>query len=117
VAAEELRVVLLDVRRVGEHDGGQIARGRRTPDSLVVAFAREQRQPARVIHVGVTQDDGADLVHRQRESQVLGLRLPAPPLEETTVEEDGLAVGSDDVAGPGDLAGGAGEFYFHAIGV
>ena len=50
---EELGVFFLDVRGIGEHDRAEIVCRGRNVDRFVEPVAREQRQPARVVDVGV----------------------------------------------------------------
>jgi hypothetical protein len=67
-AGEEVGVLLLDVRRVGEHQGAEVPRRGRRPDGASVALGHQEREPPRVVDVGVGEDHGVDLGDRQREA-------------------------------------------------
>ena len=109
----EARVLLLDVRGIGEHDRAEVARRRGCPDRLVVAAADEKGQAPRVIDVRVREHDRVDLVHRYRERAVLLVAGEAAPLEHPAVEQHGAAVDAEDVARPGDLARCTKELELH----
>jgi hypothetical protein len=59
-ARQELGVLLLDVRRVGEHHGGEVAGGGGGVDGAVEAAPHQQRQPPRVVDVGVGEDHAVE---------------------------------------------------------
>src|SRR5690606_20273634 len=110
---EVLGVLLLDVRRVCEHDGAEIPRGGSGPDVPAVAVADEEGEAAGVGYVGEGEHDGVDLLDGEREFVVFLVGFLASALVEAAVEEDGFATDAEDVAGTGDFAGGTGEFDFH----
>ena len=63
-----------------------------------------------MVDVRVGEHDRVDLVDRRAGvRRFFASRLAAAALEQPAVEQDRLAVRAHDVAGAGDLAGGAGE--------
>ena len=103
-AGEELRVLLLDVRRVGEHDRAEIVRRGRGVDRSVEAVPREHRQTARVIDVRVRQHDGVQLLEVERHVDDSFRCDSAPaPLEHPEIQRDRRAADAQEMAGAGDL--------------
>ena len=104
---------LLDVAAVREHHPEQVGRRRRAPDRPAEAQQREARQQARVVDVGVRQQDEIDVAHVERERlAVLALGL-APALEHAAVHQEGAAGRAHPRTGSGDFAGGAEKRDFH----
>jgi hypothetical protein len=67
----ELEVLRLDEAGVGEHDGREIAGAGRAEDRTREAPLHQQRQAARVVDVGVAEDDEVNLGGVERELLVL----------------------------------------------
>ena len=111
---QELGVLLLDVCRVGQHHGAEVAGGGGAIDRAGVAVASEQRKPAGVIDVCVREHDGVDLLDWNRELEILLTGLIAPALKHAAVEQDRLPVDAENVTGAGHLASSTGEFDLHA---
>jgi DNA-binding response OmpR family regulator len=106
---QEPGVLFLDAGRIGQHDRAEIAGGRGGPDRAVEAVAHQQRQPAGMVNVGMTEDDPVDPPGIDRQLGVERLRLAAPTLEEAGVEEDPGPSGLEQVHRAGDPAGGTPE--------
>ena len=114
VSLEEFEVALLDVRRVGEHDGGEVARGRGGDDRVVVPLLDQQGEAAGVIDVCMTHDDRVDQPRIEWELGVELARLGTASLEEARVEQHPGTRRLEEMHRAGDLAaGGAVEGYSH----
>ena len=101
---EELEVLLLDVRGVREHDRAEVAGRRRGVDGAVEAVPHQQREPARVVDVGVAQDHAVDPARVEGQLEVQRVRLRPPSLEESGVEQESPARGLEQVHRAGHLA-------------
>ena len=80
-------VLLLDVRGVGQHDGAEIAGGGRGVDRAVEAVAHQQRQPPRVVDVGMAQHHAVDPPGIERQLRVQLVGRGALALEQPGVEQ------------------------------
>ena len=76
----------------------------------------EQRQPARVIEVGMRQQDGVDFVRPRAGGQaILGLALAAA-LKHAGIHHNRRPLGANDIGRAGDFAAGsANELDFHGV--
>ena len=106
---QELGVLLLDVRGIGQHHGAEVARRGSGEDRAVEALAHQEGKPAGVVDVRVAQHHGVDSPGIHRQVHVLGARFGASPLEEAGVEQHPRPGGLEQVHRAGDLAGGAVE--------
>ena len=105
-------VLLLNVRRVQQHDAAQIFCSGRAMDRAVVSFA-QARQLARVIQMRMAQDDGVHLLRVERQNFIERLRFLAMALEQTAFEQKFFAVDLDEIHGAGGRARRAEEVDFH----
>jgi hypothetical protein len=113
-AAIQIRgVLLLDLRRVHQHDARDLGGGRRDEDRAVEPVADEDRQPAAVIEVAVREDDGVDRAKIVRQVLVDPPGLLARSLVQAEVEQNAEAVHFQEVTRPGDGAIGAAELDAH----
>ena len=106
---EELGVLLLDVRRVGEHHRGEIARGGSAIDRIRVAVRGQERQPAGVVDVGVREHVAVDPAAR-------ALEIVTGPGARRYLDDRACALGALTMTSQlvtGDLAGGSSELDFH----
>ena len=110
---EELCVFLLDMGRVGQHDGAEVACRRCAPNRSVITVTREEWQAPGMIDMCVRQHDGIDLVDRNWKVKILLMTLAAAALKEAAVEYDCLPRNAEHVAGPRDLTSRADEFDLH----
>src|SRR5690348_5169280 len=94
---KKLGILLLDVRRVGQHHGTEVPRCRRAPDRALVPMPNEKRETTSMIDVRVREHDGIDRLDGDWEPQVLRLTLATLPLKETAVEQYCLACDPQDV--------------------
>ena len=111
------RVGLLNVRRVAQDQVGEVAGRRRAEDGAAVAVFGQQRKPARVVEVGVRGDYGAELLGYDRPEIAVARVGRLAPLEHPEIDEDAGAIGLDEIAGTGDLSGGAADGDFHRFTV
>ena len=81
-------VLLLDVRRVGQHDRAEVARGGRGVDRPVEAVPHQQRQAARVVDVRVAQHHAVEPARVERQPGVELVGLGAVALEQPGVEQE-----------------------------
>jgi hypothetical protein len=95
---KKLRVFLLNMRHIGEHHFAQITCRRCRVNALPVPIAHEERQPPGVIDVHMRNNDGVDMRDIERNVLILPLNARAPPLKESAIQENGLAVNAYDVA-------------------
>ena len=89
---DKLGVILLDPRRVFEHDAGQVARGERAVDVPLEAVAAKVRQVATVINVRVAQHHRVHLPRIKREIAIALEGFLAPALEQAAFEQQPPAV-------------------------
>ena len=109
-----LGVFFLDVGRIEHDDGGDFGSGAGGVDFAVEAFLDQFGQPAAMVEVSVGEQDGVDLARRDGELIPVAV-LEGAFLEETAVDEEFEAVDLQEMAGTGDILGGAeeGDFDFH----
>jgi hypothetical protein len=118
VAPQELGIGLLDPCRVGEHDRAEIARRMCTIDRRGEALGSvamdEGGEIARVVDVGVGEDEHVDLGGVDRELPVDLEGLLAPSLIESAIEQDtGARIGRQQVHRAGDRLRGPKELDCH----
>ena len=109
VALEELVVLLLDVPRIGQHDRAQVAGGGGAVHRAVEPLLDQERQPAGVVDVRVTQHHAIDPPGIEGQPRVQRVGLGPAALEQPGVEQDPGSRGLEQVHRAGDLAGGAPE--------
>lgn len=107
-------VGFLDAGGIREHDLAEVAGGRGGVDISAVAPAGEVGEIARVVDVGVAEDDGVELGGFEGEVFVDVVGFFAVALVESAVQQDAFAVDFDEVAGSGGGAGGTVEGDVHA---
>ena len=91
LAGAPLRLHLLDVGRVEQHDLGQVAGGGGGVDGPGIALLHQPREPARVVDVGVGEQDERDLRGVEGEGrEVERLLLLAPLMHAAIHQEAGL---------------------------
>jgi len=106
VAVRRARVLLLEVRRVGQHQRTQVLRRRRTKNTAAITTGDQARQIAAVVEVGVRQDDRVEARRIDRK------RLPVPQtqlfqsLEQATIDQNRLAANLEQMLRAGDRSGG-----------
>ncbi len=98
-------VTLLDMRRIGEHHGAEIARGRSRMNRLFELSRDEQRDPAGVIDVRMAQHQRRQLAGIKRDRLVEAPRFVAPSLEEAGIKGNLGAAHIEQVARTGHLSG------------
>ena len=113
-AGRPLRELLLELRRVEEHEPGQLGGGRRAHDRAPEALLDQQREQPAVVEVGVGEDDGVERrrVHAQRHP--VAHRLVGAALEHPAVDEDPRVARVDEVARARHGPGAAEEGELHA---
>ena len=90
-------IFFLDVRRIGEHQGAEVACAGGAEDSALEALRDEPRQVAAVVEVGVGEDDRVDARRVDRQ------RLPVPfaqllePLEQPAVDQHTVCARLDQI--------------------
>ncbi len=99
-------VGLLDVGRVGEHDGAEVAGRRGGVDRTIELSRREEGEPPGVIDVGMGEHDGLDLPRIEGKRLIEPHRLLTTPLKEPGIQGDPMAAPLQQVTGPGHLTGG-----------
>lgn len=105
-----LGVVLLDVRRIQQHQLDQLAGGLGGKDRPAKTRGDQARQEPGVIQVGMGQDHRMDRCGIERERLFVGLFLLAAPLAHAAFEQHAAALaGFEQVARTGDLLDGAEE--------
>ena len=104
---------LLDVGAVLQHDAEEVRRGRRAIDRPGETVGRERREQARMVHVGMGEDDEIHgLWPVGREVAVALLDGPVA-LMHAAVDAEARGAGLDHVAGAGDGARGAEKLDLH----
>ena len=88
-------ILFLNLGRIGEHDGEQVARRRRAVDGPAEALAKEIGQVAAMVDVGMAEDDCVDVPGREGEMLVALARLLTPPLEQAAVQKQLEPIGLD----------------------
>jgi hypothetical protein len=109
VPGQQLEILFLDIRRIGQHDRAEIAGGGGRKDGAMVTAVHQQGEPADVIDVGMAHHHEVDAAGIESEILVQVVDFLAVALEETGVEENPGAGGLQHVHAAGDLAGGAME--------
>lgn len=109
MAVGVVRLFLLEMSRVGEHDSKQLERSSGAVDRPREANPRQAREIARVVNVGVAQKDGRE------GCGVKGWRRPVleakllQSLKEAALEEQARWARVEEELGAGDGARGAEE--------
>src|SRR5262245_50034430 len=104
LAIRPVGILLLQMRRVGQHESRELRRRGSTEDAPPEALVHQPRKKPAVIEMRVCQHDGVNRVCADRE------RLPIPfakvleSLEQTGVDEHTLAARFNQVLGAGDRA-------------
>jgi hypothetical protein len=94
---KKLGILLLDVRRVGQHHGTEVPRCRGAPDRALVSMPNEKRETTSMIDVRVREHDGIDRLDVDWEPQILRLTFATLSLKETAVKEYYLTCDPQDV--------------------
>ena len=110
LAVLPLRVGLLDVGGVLEHDVHEIRRQPGGDDPALEALLHQHGDPAGVVDVGVGHQDEVDVVRGKGKSVVGHL---VPPLLQSAVHQDAPAVDLQTVAAAGDALVGAVKAELH----
>ena len=108
-AQQELVVLFLDVPRVRQHHGAQVPGGGGAVHRAVKALLDQERQPAAVVDVRVTQHHAVEPPGIERQLRVERMGLGPASLKQPGVEQEPGTGGLDQVHRAGDLAGGAPE--------
>src|SRR5262245_1536329 len=87
LAIEVVGVFFLNLRRVLEHDGSEIARGRSAVDRSGETLTDQVGQVAAVVDVSMTEDDEADVPGIEGEFAVAAMRLGTTALEQAAVQQ------------------------------
>src|SRR5262245_330766 len=82
-----LRVFLLDVHAVEQHDVGDVGRCVGAEDRSPVAATEKTRQIAAVIDVRMREDDGIEMRRIVKEVLVLAPRLGSVPLKQAAIQK------------------------------
>jgi hypothetical protein len=104
-----LVVFLLDLRRIREHDGAEVAGSRGRVDRPVKSLAHQERQPAGVVDMRVAQHHAVDPPRVEGHLGVEAAGLPPAPLEETGIQEKSPAGRFEQVHRAGHLPRAAKE--------
>ena len=110
-------IIFLDPGAVLEHDGAEVASGRRAPDGAFEALGHQTGQQAAVVDVRMAQHHGIDRLRIESEAPVAVLPIAVREglaLEHAAIEEHarGAAIGAcqfEQVLAPGHGAGSAVE--------
>ncbi len=105
----EAGLLFLQGAGVFEHQAGERAGRPRAVDRAAVALRHESRQEARVVEMGVGEDDGVDLLRPERERAPVALLELVVALEETAVDEQAGVAELEQGAAAGDGAACADE--------
>jgi hypothetical protein len=104
-----LRILLLDVRGVPQHDLEKLGGRPRAMDVAVEALLRQQWKRTGVIDVRMAQHDGVDRGRGNRERLPVAEAVMLQSLEEAAIQEHSMTIRSDEVLRARDRAGGAQE--------
>ena len=96
-----------------KHDFQQVAGGLGTVDRLVKAVPDQQGQQARVVDVGMGDQDEINIAGQIGLDVAVALLNGLVALVHAAVHAEALAAGLDHVAGTGDCLGRAQKLYFH----
>ena len=113
LARAPLRLVLLDVRRVEQHDLGQVAGGQGRVDGLGEALLHQPRDPSRVIDVGMGQEHEVQLQRIEGERVEVESLLPVSSLVHAAIHQEAGVTHLDHVARSGDLTRRPGDLQEH----
>ena len=97
--------LLLQVRRVRQHDGAQVARARRAEDASSKSLRHETRQVAAVIEMGMRQHHGVEARRVNGKGRPVALPQFLEPLKQAAIHEDAAAAQIDQMLRAGDRAG------------
>ena len=117
LAVEVVRVFVLNLRGVAEHDGCEGAGRPCAVDRSGEPAAHEVGQVAAVIDVRVAENHRVDALGAEREVPVPACALGPAALEQPAVEEDRFAVGGELVHRPGHGARRAQKVTVGSAGV
>src|SRR5919204_5949643 len=109
-----LRELGLQLRRVEEHETGELDSGGRCIDRTGETLRDEMRDEAAVIEVRVRQYEGVDVARVVREGEPIALGLVRAALEHPTVDEHARLAGLEKVLGARHRGRAAEEVQPHA---
>jgi hypothetical protein len=92
------------MRRVGQHDRGEVTCGGRRPNRPGVTARGEQWKASGVVDVCVRENDRIQYVNRKRELLVLRVRFRPMSLEHAAIEHDRPIANPYEVTRSGDFA-------------
>lgn len=104
---QPLRVPFLNVGAVEEHDGAEVAGGRRGEDATLVTMTREHRKNTTVVDVGMAQNHRIQVVGIKRQRAIKRRRLLANTLEHAAIKENLVPVDFQKVFTARDPAHGS----------
>ena len=107
LAVLPLAFLLGDEGRVAQHHRAQVTGRRLRVDRAAVAGFHQQRQTPGVIDVRVAKHHRVDGGHVEGQRFGVARLVPSTALDEAAVEQHAAPVEVQQVAGAGDLAGGA----------
>jgi hypothetical protein len=110
---DELRVRLLDARRISKHDAAQIPRGRGAGDAPLKAVLHQRRDVPRMVDMRVGEDHGVHPAGIERQVAVTLVRLAPPALVEPAIQQQPDAVEFQQVLRSRDGAGRSPEEDAH----
>jgi hypothetical protein len=110
---DERRVIALDFGRIFKHDAGQVARGERAVNAALEPLAAEVRQVTTVINMGVTEDDGVDLLWVERKTAIALDGFATPPLKQAALQQEPLPIQLEEIDRPGGRASSTEEMNSH----
>lgn len=99
-----VRLLLLQVPAVGQHDLRQRGRAVRRDDRSVEAVTTQRRQVAHVVHVGVREHDGVDRGRRHPERRPVAQPQVLEPLEQAAVHQHTCSRRLEEEPAAGDRA-------------
>jgi len=112
-AVQPLDLGLLDVGAVGQHVGQQVEAALGSEDRSLEALLHQLGDEARVIDVGMGQQDEVDLGRIEGKGAVVQFLQGLGALEHAAVDKELAALGLHPVAGAGDRAGRPAETQQH----
>ena len=84
------RILLLDMRRVGQHERAQVLRARRAEHTPAEPLRDQPRQIAAVVEMRVGEHDRIDARRIDRERRPVAEAQLLQPLKQATVDEDAM---------------------------
>ena len=102
LAVHQLRIRLLDVRRVGQHDPDEVTRRLRRVDRPLEALAHELRHEAAVVDMRMRQEHAVDVRRVERELLVVVLADALGTLEHAAVNQIAVLPCLQQIAGTRD---------------